>query len=123
MTEYPDSELTQSIIGAAFEVHNILGAGFLEKVYRNALTKELRLQGHQVEAEAKIPVYYKGELVGDYYADILVSGRVIVELKALSKLTNEHEAQLLNYLKATGHRIGLLLNFGTRKVQIKRRIL
>ena len=123
MTEYPDSELTQSIIGAAFEVHNILGAGFLEKVYRNALTKELRLQGHQVEAEAKIPVYYKSELVGDYYADILVSGRVIVELKALSKLTNEHEAQLLNYLKATGHRIGLLLNFGTRKVQIKRRIL
>jgi len=123
MTEYPDSELTQSIIGAAFEVHNTLGAGFLEKVYRNALTKELRLQGHQVETEAKIPVYYKGELVGDYYADILVSGRVIVELKALSKLTSEHEAQLLNYLKATGHRIGLLLNFGTRKVQIKRRIL
>jgi GxxExxY protein len=123
MTEYPDSELTQSIIGAAFEVHNILGAGFLEKIYRNALTKELRLQGHQVETEAKIPVYYKGELVGDYYADILVSGRVIVELKALSKLISEHEAQLLNYLKATGHRIGLLLNFGTRKVQIKRRIL
>jgi GxxExxY protein len=123
MTDYPDSELTRSIIGAAFEVHNILGAGFLEKVYRNALVRELRLQGHQAEPEVKIPVYYKDELVGDYYADIVVDGRVILELKALSKLTSEHEAQLLNYLKATGHKIGLLLNFGTRKVQVKRRIL
>ena len=71
----------------------------------------------------KIPVYYKDELVGDYYTDIVVDGRVILELKALNKLTSEHEAQLLNYLKATGHKIGLLLNFGTRKVQVKRRIL
>ena len=123
MTDYLDSELTRSIIGAAFEVHNILGAGFLEKVYRNALTKELKLQGHQTESEAKIPVYYKDELVGDYYADIVVDGRVTLELKALSKLTSEHEAQLLNYLKATGYKIGLLLNFGTNKVQVKRRIL
>ena len=123
MTDYPDSEFTRGIIGAAFEVHNILGAGFLEKVYRNALVKELKLQGHQAEPEVKIPVYYKDELVGDYYADIVVDGRVILELKALNKLTSEHEAQLLNYLKATGHKIGLLLNFGTRKVQVKRRIL
>ena len=123
MTAYPDSELTRSIIGAAFEVHNILGTGFLEKVYRNALVKELRLQGIQVQSEAQIPVHYKDELVGDYYADILVDGRIILELKALNTLTKEHEAQLLNYLKATGHKIGLLLNFGTNKVQVKRKIL
>ena len=123
MTEYPDAELTRSIIGAAFEVHNILGAGFLEKVYRNALTKELRLRGHQAKPEFKIPVYYKDELVGDYSADILVDGRIILELKALSSLTSDHEAQLLNYLKATGHQIGLLLNFGSNKVEVKRRVL
>ncbi len=123
MTAYPDSELTRSIIGAAFEVHNILGAGFLEKVYRNALVKELRLQGIQAQSEVQIPVYYKGELVGDYHADILVDGRIILELKALSALTSEHEAQLLNYLKATGYKIGLLLNFGAKQVQVKRRIL
>lgn len=121
--EYPDLELTRTIIGAAFEVHNVLGAGFLEKVYRNALAKELRLQEFKVEVEVRLPVYYKDELVGDYYADIIVNERVILELKALSSLTSEHEAQLLNYLKATGHKVGLLLNFGTRKVQVKRKIL
>jgi GxxExxY protein len=104
-------------------VHNVLGPGFLEKVYRNALLKELLVRGHGAEAEVKIPVYYKGESVGDYYADVLVDERVILELKALAGLTGEHEAQLLNYLKATGLKIGLLLNFGTRKVQIKRKIL
>ena len=123
MSTYPEKKLTESIIGAAFEVHNVLGAGFLEKVYRNALLKELKLRGHRAEAEVKIPVSYKGESVGDYYADVLVDERVILELKALAGLTGEHEAQLLNYLKATGLRIGLLLNFGTRKVQIKRKIL
>jgi len=121
--EYLDAELTRSIIGAAFEVHNILGVGFLEKVYQNALVKELQLRGYQAEAEVKIPVHYKDTLVGDYYADILVEGRIILELKALSKLTGDHEAQLLNYLKATGHKIGLLINFGSDKVEVKRRIL
>lgn len=123
MVLYPDKSLTESIIGAAYEVHNILGAGFLEKVYQNALVKELRLRGHQAEPEMKIPVYYKEELVGDYFADILVEGRIILELKALSGLTKEHEAQLLNYLKATGHKLDLLLNFGASRVQVKRRIL
>jgi GxxExxY protein len=123
VSTYPEKELTESIIGAAFEVHNVLGPGFLEKVYRNALLKELLVRGHGAEAEVKIPVYYKGESVGDYYADVLVDERVILELKALAGLTGEHEAQLLNYLKATGLKIGLLLNFGTRKVQIKRKIL
>jgi GxxExxY protein len=123
VSTYPEKELTESIIGAAFEVHNVLGPGFLEKVYRNALLKELLVRGHGAEAEVKIPVYYKGESVGDYYADVLVDERVILELKALAGLTGEHKAQLLNYLKATGLKIGLLLNFGTRKVQIKRKIL
>jgi len=123
MSEYPDKELTQGIIGAAFEVHNILGNGFLEKVYQNALAKELGLRGYQVGVEVKIPVFYKDETVGDYYADILVNERIIVELKAVNDLTSQHEAQLLNYLKATGHKVGLLLNFGTNRVQIKRKIL
>ena len=123
MSEYPNKELTQGIIGAAFEVHNILGNGFLEKVYQNALAKELELRGYQVGVEIKIPVFYKDEPVGDYYADILVNERIIVELKAVSDLTSQHEAQLLNYLKATGHKVGLLLNFGTNRVQIKRKIL
>lgn len=122
MSNYPDQDLTESIIGTAFEVHNILGAGFLEKVYQNALIKELKQRGHKAEAEVSIPIYYKGELVGSYSADILVDGKIILELKALSNLTGEHEAQLINYLKATGHKVGLLLNFGTRKVQIKRKI-
>ena len=123
MMTYPDKESTRSIIGAAFEVHNILGTGFLEKICRNALVKELKLRGHQAHPEVKIPVYYKEELIGDYSADIIVDGRIILELKALSSLTGDHEAQLLNYLKATGHKIGLLLNFGTTKVQVKRKIL
>lgn len=78
------------------------------------------MRGLQADVEVKIPVYYKGEVVGDYSADIL---RIILELKALGDLTSQHEAQLLNYLKATGHKVGLLLNFGTQKVQVKRRIL
>jgi GxxExxY protein len=123
MVEYPDKELTEKIIGAAFEVHNTLGVGFLEKVYQNALIKELALLGYLAQPEVKIPVYYKRELIGDYSADILVEGRIILELKTLSNLTTEHEAQLLNYLKATGLKVGLLLNFGTHRVQIKRKIL
>lgn len=123
MPDYPHQEITQSIIGAAFEVHNTLGHGFLEKVYQNALIKELRLRGHQAEADVRITVTYKDEIVGDYIADVLVDNSVILELKALNQLTGEHEAQLLNYLKATGQKIGLLLNFGVRRVQVKRRIL
>lgn len=110
------------VIGAAYEVHNILGSGFLEKVYQNALAKELRLRGLETEIEVKIPVIYKDELVGDYVADVLVNQRLILELKAINSLTTQHEAQLLNYLKATGYKLGLLLNFGTDRVQVKRRI-
>ena len=123
MAEYPDKALTQEIIGAAFEVHNILGPGFLEKVYRNALTEELKSRGYRAGVEVQVPVYYKDNIVGEYYADVLVEGRIILELKALNNLDSQHEAQLLNYLKATNHKIGLLLNFGTTRVQVKRRIL
>ncbi len=120
--DYPDAELTRKIIGAAFEVHNHLGAGFLEKVYRNALMVELKNQAIHAESEVKLPVQYKGCEVGEYYADVLVERQVIVELKALNALTTQHEAQLLNYLKATGLQVGLLLNFGTPRLQIKRRV-
>jgi GxxExxY protein len=115
---FPD--LTRRIIGAAFEVHNELGPGFLEKVYENALVMELRRAEIDVTAQAAIPVTYKGTQVGMYYADLLVDGKVIVEIKAADTLTAVHEAQLLHYLKATGIELGLLLNFATRKVQIRR---
>jgi GxxExxY protein len=92
-------------------------------VYQYALVKELKLRGCVAAPEVKIPVYYKDELVGDYSADILVEGRIILELKALNALAGEHEAQLLNYLKATGLKVGLLINFGTNRVQVKRKIL
>lgn len=121
--DYPDKELTQRIIGAAYEVHNQLGAGFLENVYKNALMVELNLQSITAQAEVRLPVHYKNIRVGEYFADILVENRVILELKALSDLTPQHEAQLLNYLKATGIQIGLLLNFGASRVQVKRKIL
>jgi GxxExxY protein len=119
---FPHAELTKGIIGAAFEVHSILGHGFLEKVYEAALTKELRSRGHCVINQAEMAVTYKGEPVGVYYADLLVDDAVICEVKALEKLTPAHEAQLLNYLKATGTKVGLLLNFGAERVQVKRMV-
>lgn len=113
-------EITEKIIGAAFAVSNTLGAGFLEKVYENALAYELRQMGLKVEQQKSIPVHYRGVLVGDYIADLLVEGIVLVELKAVKTLDDTHLAQCLNYLKATGLRHGLILNFGTSKVQVKR---
>ena len=114
------ADLTREIIGAAYEVHKHLGYGFLEKVYVGALLKELASRSLMAKAEAPISVSYKGTEVGVYFADILVSDSVIVEVKAVRKLVPEHEAQLLNYLKATGIRVGLLLNFGSARVEIKR---
>lgn len=115
---YP--ELTKRIIGAAYEVHNVLGSGFLEKVYETALLLELGGLGLVVESQAAIPVTYKGQSVGLYYADLLVDGKVIVEIKTVESLTLVHEAQLLHYLKATGIELGLLLNFAAERVQIRR---
>lgn len=115
-----DEALTKTIIGGAFQVHNTLGAGFLEKVYENALAIELRNRGLQVIQQAPIQVSYAGHIVGDYYADLWVNDRVIVEIKAVQKLIKRHEVQLVNYLTATGVDIGLLLNFGD-SVEIKRK--
>ena len=119
---YPHRELTEKIIGAAFEVHGELGPGFLEKVYETALVKELREQGVGVRPQAEIAVHYKGETVGVYHADLLVDDAVICEIKAAGSIAPEHEAQLLHYLKATGTKVGLLLNFGSRRLQVKRMV-
>jgi GxxExxY protein len=119
---FPHAALTKQIIGAAFEVHRVLGYGFLEKVYEAALARELRDRGHRVVSQAEMEVSYKGESVGLYYADLLVDDAVICEVKALDKLAPAHEAQLLNYLKATGTKVGLLLNFGPQGVQVKRMV-
>lgn len=116
-------ELTYQINGAVYEVNKVLGAGFLEKVYENALLVELQKRGLRAEAQVPIKVSYKGEIVGDYFADIVVDGQVILEIKAIESLSKIHEAQLLNYLKATGCKVGLLVNFTHPKAQIKRFIL
>ena len=118
--DFPLPDLTKRIIGAAFEVHKALGPGFLEKVYEAALLHELRTSGLRASAQAPIVVKYKNVRVGDYYADILVDDAVIVEVKACDGLVDAHEAQVLNYLKATGKPVGLFLNFGTSRVQVKR---
>lgn len=113
-------EITKEIIGAAFEVFNELGYGFLEKVYKNAMKVELDIRGVPSELESAIKVYFKKNLVGDYFADLFVSQKVIVELKVAAKYNPADEAQLLNELKATGVKVGLLINFGKEKVEFKR---
>ena len=120
--EHRLNHISEKIIGCAFSVSNALGAGFLEKVYQNALLIELANAGLQAEKEKQIQVLYKNQVVGDYFADILVNQQVIVETKAVQSLNEIHQAQLLNYLKATNLSLGLLINFGTPKIQIKRMI-
>lgn len=115
-----DVDLTDEILGAAFKVQNTLGCGFLEKVYENAMVVELVRMGLTVQQQQLFQVKYEGAIVGDYLADLVVANRIIVECKAVSNLDSVHEAQLLNYLKATGLRVGLLLNFSRPKVQFKR---
>ena len=114
------NEITYKINGAVFEV---IGPGFLEKVYENALLFEFRERGLKAECQVPIKVKYKGKNVGEYIADLLVEEKVIVELKTVEEFTNVHEAQLLNYLKATGIKIGLLVNFKHRRAKIKRMVL
>ena len=116
-------EITYHIRGAVFEVNRILGPGFLEKVYENALIIELKNRVLKAQAQVPINVHYKGELVGEFYADILVEDRIIVELKSVEQLQKIHEAQILNYLKATGYKVGLLVNFTHPKAVIKRFVL
>jgi GxxExxY protein len=116
------ASVTEQIIAAFYKVDNTLGYGFLEKVYENAMVIALRKLGLKVEQQARIDVFFEGEKVGEYYADLLVNSCVIVELKALEQLCAEHHAQLLNYLKATGIEVGLLLNFGP-KPELKRKVM
>ena len=115
-------ELTSQIIKCAYAVHQNLGFGFLENVYQNALMIELLKSGLRAEKEKRIQIHYDGQVVGDYIADIVVEEKIILELKSTKEINPAHEAQLVNYLKATGMEIGLLINFG-EQLRIKRKIL
>ena len=112
-------KLCYDVIGAAMRVHSYFGDGYLEEVYKNALLVELKKLGFEVQSEVAIPVDYHGIRVGDYRADIIVESRLILELKAVTALNKRHEAQVVNYLTATGINDGLLLNFGTPSLQYK----
>jgi len=114
------NRVTEMIIGCAFKVGNTLGVGFLERVYENALVHELRKVGSQVEQQKPLQVWYDGIVVGNYQADLLVQDAVIVELKAVTALDSRHFAQCMNYLKATRLTLGLIINFGNPKVEVKR---
>ena len=114
-------ELSEKIIAAAYTVHNELGHGFLEKVYMNALAVELEENGLKCVLQPPSKVSYRGRIVGDYFADIIVDDKIIVEVKAVNKLDSVHEVQPVNYLKATGINVGLLINFG-QSVEVKHRV-
>lgn len=120
--EYPKRELTEKIIKAAFAVHNRLGSGFVEKVYENAMAKELQSMGLAVEQQKPLNVIYGGDSVGDFSVDLLVEESVVVELKAVRIMEKSYEDKLLHYLKASNLPVGLLLNFGNSSVQIKRKV-
>ena len=114
------ASVSKRVIGCGIEVSNNLGSGFLESVYENALSIELKRQGLRFERQKQLNVAYKGEVVGNYVADLIVEEKLLVERKALSNFTGEHEAQVMNYLRATGLEVGLLLNFGTPRLGIRR---
>ena len=118
-----ESEATSAVIGSAFEVANVLGAGFLEKVYERAMIRELAFRGVKARAQVPLSVSYKGHCVGEYVADLVVEEKVIVELKCVDRLANEHLAQCINYLKASGLAVALLINFQRPKVEWKRVLL
>jgi GxxExxY protein len=120
--EFEHGEITEKIIGAAFEVYKVLGYGFLESVYQKAIQAELTACGLRCETERPIVVKYKTAIVGDFYADLYVNEAVIVELKTAKCYNPEDEPQLLNELKATGVKVGLLINFGRTKVEFERRV-
>ena len=112
--------ITESIIGCAYTVANTLGHGFIEKIYENALNHEISKNGLRVKQQYPIQVMYDGVVVGDYVADLLVNDQILLEIKAVNKIQDAHLAQCLNYLKATGYKICLLINFGKSRVEIKR---
>ena len=124
MEDYILKDETYKIIGACMEVHKTLGNGFLEAVYQEALEEEFKIQNIPFEREKKISISYKNKLLNKhYYADFICYDQIVLELKALSSLNSDHEAQILNYLKATGYKIGLLINFGEKSLKYKRKIL
>lgn len=120
MTEILFKTLSFAIIGAAMEVHKILGRGFLESVYQVALEKELTLRGIRFQHQVELPVSYKGDLVGMYKADLVIEGKVIVEIKGISKLNASHNAQALHYLAATGLQLAIIINFGSSSLEYHR---
>jgi GxxExxY protein len=120
MVEILFKELSYAIIGAAMEVHRTLGSGFLETVYQAALSHELKLRGIPFEEQVQPPVHYKDVLVGDYIADFVIDGKIIIELKAVTAMSEAHRAQAINYLAATGLPLTILLNFGAPKLQQER---
>jgi GxxExxY protein len=120
MDEEGINKITEKIIGCAYKVSNTLGSGFLEKVYENALSIELSRSGLVVKQQFPVPVYYGEDLVGDYFADLLVEDKIVVELKTVKNLDEVHMAQCMNYLKATGFEICLLINFFKPHLEIKR---
>jgi len=117
---YLHKDLTEIIIGAAMEVHRTLHSGFLESVYEEAIAIEMNLQKVPFERQKPIDVFYKGKLAKQFFCDFVVDGKVLVELKAIKKLTENEDAQVLNYLKATGFQLALLINFGTLSLEFKR---
>ena len=119
----PFDSLTERVLGAVFEVSKILGTGFLEKVYERALAMELGLRGMRVRAQVPVPVFYKGEQAGEYFADLVVEDELVMELKCVEALGRDHTAQCLNYLRASGRNVCLLVNFQRAMVQWKRVVL
>jgi len=116
-----EDPLTEKIIGCAFRVYNTLGSGFLESVYKQAMAVELHKAGLPFVIEAPVKVFYEGKIVGDFFADVIVQGKVILELKAVEEINRVHEIQLVNYLKATNTAIGLVINFGPNDLRVKRK--
>lgn len=115
-------DVTEVIIGCAYRVYNKMGFGFLESVYEKCLLIELREAGLDAESQKTITVYYDGEIVGEFVADIIINDTIILELKSVRRVIRAHEVQMVNYLVATGKPIGLILNFGERKVEVKRKV-
>ncbi len=120
MGEAELNALSERVIGCAYAVSNALGCGFLEKVYENALAHELRKAGHQVEIQKPLHVIYDGVIVGEYFADLVVDGILLIELKTTNGFSDNHKAQCINYLNATRFPLCLLINFGRPRVEIKR---